>query len=468
MALLGALPLAYRPDAAEVAVIGFGTGMSSATLLGSPKLKRLDTIEIEPAMVQAAQSFRPLVDRAFTDARHRIVVEDAKAFLAKGDRRYDIIVSEPSNPWVSGVSSLFTQEFYARMRRHLKPGGVLVQWVHVYEITPQLVASIFRAMGDSFPAYEVWMGSQGDMVVVASPEGRLPAPSDTLYSMPAVKAMLERVGFGTPQRLALQWVADRRTLGPVLDSYGAGPNSDYFPLVDLNGPQARFMRASATALTVMHEAPAPLMVAISGRPVTGDVGEPPPPREIGGRQLPFARARQLVAYVRHGTLPPAGRSYISDYDLATVARNRLFTCEGRDLEATAWDGIVRIAAETLPYLPPADALAFWDGVRTSPCTKALNDLQKRWIDLFIALAGARWAEAAGLATDLLDEKTPAVPLTAFQRLYLAQAGAGALIATGRGPAATELVNAQLAKLPPAQRDEVWVRLALSHARLARP
>ena len=83
-------------------MIGFGSGLTTATLLGAPGLKQVDTIEIEQAMVDGANFFRPRVERAYADPRSRIIIDDAKSYFARARERYDLIVSEPSNPWVSG------------------------------------------------------------------------------------------------------------------------------------------------------------------------------------------------------------------------------------------------------------------------------------------------------------------------------------------------------------------------------
>jgi len=126
MTLTGALPLAVRPDARRVAVIGIGTGLTTHTLLGSDAVESVETIEIEPAMARASMRFAPRNSNTFADPRSHIVFDDAKTFFSTHNRKYDVIVSEPSNPWVSGTSSLFTAEFYRHVRRYLQPGGVLV------------------------------------------------------------------------------------------------------------------------------------------------------------------------------------------------------------------------------------------------------------------------------------------------------------------------------------------------------
>src|SRR5205085_5281212 len=134
------------------------------------------------AMAQAARSFVPRNGSAFADPRGAIVIDDAKGFFSTHARRYDIIVSEPSNPWVSGVASLFTAEFYRRIRPHLNAGGLLVQWIQLYEIDASLIASVMRALGEVFPHYAAFAASDHDLLIVAS---------ETLVPMPAHAEVFE-------------------------------------------------------------------------------------------------------------------------------------------------------------------------------------------------------------------------------------------------------------------------------------
>src|SRR3989454_8710965 len=125
MVLTAAVPLALKPEAKSAAVIGIGTGLTTHTLLQSLAIERVETVEIEAAMAEASRGFMPRNSGAFADPRGAILIDDAKTFFSTRARRYDLIISEPSNPWVSGVSSLFTREFYRRIRTHLEPGGLL-------------------------------------------------------------------------------------------------------------------------------------------------------------------------------------------------------------------------------------------------------------------------------------------------------------------------------------------------------
>ena len=109
--LLALITLAHAPRARDAAVIGHGSGLSSHLLLGSDSLEWLTTIDIEPEMIEGSRLFLPANNRAFLDPRSTHVVDDAKSYFASTGRRFDLILSEPSNPWVSGVSGLFTDEF---------------------------------------------------------------------------------------------------------------------------------------------------------------------------------------------------------------------------------------------------------------------------------------------------------------------------------------------------------------------
>ena len=170
MTLLGALPVSYHPQAKTVATIGMGSGLTSHTLLAWPGIAKVDTIEIESAVIEAARYFRPRVDNIFDDPRSMIYIEDAKSFFSTHNAKYDIIISEPSNPWVSGVSSLFTEEFYSVIKNYMNPDGLFVQWIHTYEIDIGLLLSVIKALSLQFGDYKIYAANDYDLIILASPE----------------------------------------------------------------------------------------------------------------------------------------------------------------------------------------------------------------------------------------------------------------------------------------------------------
>ncbi len=243
--LLPILVLAHAPHARTGAVIGEGSGMTSHLLLGSPAITALRTIDIEPMMIRGSRQFYPANRRVFDDRRSAFVLDDAKAYFAGAGRRFDFILSEPSNPWVSGVSGLFTDEFYARVTRYLAPGGVFGQWLHLYEIDDGLVTSVLAALHRHFPAYAVYLVSPADILVVATNARALPTPDWRVVEAPALAADLRRALPLDSATLAAAILGDRASFGPLLARYQP-VNSDYHPVLDLGAERTRYERRSAT------------------------------------------------------------------------------------------------------------------------------------------------------------------------------------------------------------------------------
>lgn len=168
--MIGHLPMLWVPPKANVCVIGLGSGVSAgAALLHDPA--RLTVVEIEPAVVEASRLFDMVNNRVLADPRVELIVEDGRQHLQHSGRRYDAIISEPSNPWVSGVNNLFTTDYYRRVRAALAPGGVFGQWLQFYELSPAAQSSLLASFAAVFPRAEVFLFGR-DLLLVAPPEGR--------------------------------------------------------------------------------------------------------------------------------------------------------------------------------------------------------------------------------------------------------------------------------------------------------
>jgi spermidine synthase len=241
--LLALITLAHAPNAREGAVIGHGSGMSSHFLLGSPHLERLATIDIERQMVEAAKVFMPANQRVYEDPRAIFVFDDAKSYFASSDRQYDLILSEPSNPWVSGVSGLFTDEFYQRVSKKLAPNGIFGQWIHLYEIEDALVLSVMRALASNFQSFELFLTNDLDVLVVASNEPQLPRPDWSVFEHPDIAMDLSKFRALSPEVLERTRLITRNEMLPLIGN-GDG-NSDYYPYLDLHAERSRYMRREA-------------------------------------------------------------------------------------------------------------------------------------------------------------------------------------------------------------------------------
>jgi hypothetical protein len=261
--LLPVITLAHAPHARNVAVIGHGSGMSSHVLLGSPRVEEAVTIEIEPAMIEGSNVFRPANARVFDDPRSTFVIDDAKSYFASARRKFDLILSEPSNPWVSGVSGLFTHEFYARVRDQLAPNAVFGQWLHLYELSDGLVTSVMAAIDRVFPFYEVFFTSNSDILIVASLDS-LRAPRWDVIQHPGIAADMRHVVPMRAESFEALRLGGREVLHPLVLGHGS-PNSDFFPALDLGAERMRFMRESAEGYESLTQGRFDVVAALTGR-----------------------------------------------------------------------------------------------------------------------------------------------------------------------------------------------------------
>lgn len=249
MALLGTLGFAHHDSPKTIAAIGMGSGMTSHFALSSDIPKRLDTIEIEPAVIELAKSgFGERVKHTFKDPRSNIIVEDARTYFAVGNKKYDLIISEPSNPWVSGVANLFTKEFYQHLSKHLNPDGVLVQWVQVYETDLSIVSTIIKALRTEFGDYAIYFANEGDIIIVATKQAKLKYNYSRLFESPQLKKELEQVLLSNEQDVKIRLLGDKTMLDAYLSAFKVPVNSDFFPYIDLNAARLRFGNGSASSL----------------------------------------------------------------------------------------------------------------------------------------------------------------------------------------------------------------------------
>jgi len=153
--LVAQIPMLVHPDPREVVVVGLGSGITLGSVVTHP-VDRADCIEISPAVVRAAAFFREWHDDVTKNPKAEIILDDARNYLLASPRKYDVIVSEPSKPWISGVSNLFTREFYEICRKRLKPGGILCQWFHYYSMDPEDFRITLRTFLGVFPYAQIW------------------------------------------------------------------------------------------------------------------------------------------------------------------------------------------------------------------------------------------------------------------------------------------------------------------------
>jgi len=250
--LLAQLPLMLQEKSEDVLLIGMGSGMTAGAALTHP-LNSLDCIEISQGVAEAAQLFSPYNHNVVENPNFKLIVEDAKTYINTTSKRYDVVISEPSNPWMAGVGNLFSIEFFGDAERILKPNGLVVQWFHRYEISNEVVASAVRTFRQIYPYTYIFQGNTWDMILVGS-RTRL-APNFDLMAekmmIPSVKEELGRIHIqSVPGLLALQSISPEHISRITSNGF---INSEYRPVIEYQAPRAFYLNTSADAVNVYDE-----------------------------------------------------------------------------------------------------------------------------------------------------------------------------------------------------------------------
>ncbi|HTP12091.1 MAG TPA: hypothetical protein VMM37_00605, partial [Bacteroidota bacterium] len=250
--LLAQLPTVLHPGIDSALVIGLGSGVTAGSILTHP-VKSLDCVEISPEVVEAEQYFENVNHRPLADPRMHLHVEDALAFLKLSGNRYDVVVSEPSNPWIAGIGNLYTEEFFSLARRHLKRGGMMVQWFHLYEMDDETFRLVLRTFHSAFPNVSVWYSMIADVILIGS-DGPLPFNYDRVRERmlePNVRDDLRRILITEPTTLlSLEALSSNRvqayqTEGPM--------NTEDHPLLEYQAPRTFYVNVGVTELAKFDE-----------------------------------------------------------------------------------------------------------------------------------------------------------------------------------------------------------------------
>jgi hypothetical protein len=165
LSLLGAI---RHPQPRRALVIGLGTGSSAGWLAAIPSMEQVDVVELEPLVLDVARASEAVNHDAMHNPKVRITIGDARETLLTTRDRYDVIASEPSNPFRAGIASLFTIEYYRAARARLTDDGVFAQWVQGYEIDARTLRTIYTTMAAVFPQVETWQTNEGDLLLLAT------------------------------------------------------------------------------------------------------------------------------------------------------------------------------------------------------------------------------------------------------------------------------------------------------------
>ena len=250
--MLAHVPLLLHPNPQRVAILGLGSGVTLGSALTHP-VREAAVLEISPEVVAASRFFEDENHRALADKRTRLIVGDGRTHLMLGTESYDVIVSEPSNPWMAGIASLFTREFFEGARARLAPGGVLCQWAHTYDISNADLRSIVATFLSVFPDGTMWLVGDADVLLVGSTE-----PLDAriggigaAMQRPGVAEDLATVGVKGPFSVTSLFISH----GAALKAWanGAPLQTDDRSALEFSGPRSVFGGARDDNATAVRE-----------------------------------------------------------------------------------------------------------------------------------------------------------------------------------------------------------------------
>jgi len=245
--LLGHLGAALHNRPRRVLIIGFGSGMTVSAVARYPEIEAIDCVEIEPVVIRAAPYLGSLNRGVLGDPRVHVILDDARNFLLTSRQKYDLIISEPSNPWIAGIATLFTDEFYRAARQRLAPDGIFVQWVQSYSLDPADLRMIMATFAPHFAEVTLWRGEETDLLLLGRTNT---APLDFghlrgLWQNQALRADFESLDVLEPEGLMAYFLLDDGAVRKLGE--GSALNTDDRTLLEYHAPQTMLMRGLSDA-----------------------------------------------------------------------------------------------------------------------------------------------------------------------------------------------------------------------------
>ncbi len=413
MTLAAVLPIAYKPNTKQIANIGMGSGMTTHTALSLEQIEQIDTIEIEKYVIEAGDYFGYTTERAFKDPRSKIHIEDARTFFATENKQYDIIVSEPSNPWVSGIANLFSAEFYQLAKDYLVDDGIFVQWTHLYETDINILASILKAFEQTFSDYVIFNANDVDILIIAKKNGQLGKPNFEALFDTGLKDELSRIDMHSASDLSLRYLLNSSNIKALLSNNPAPANSDYFPYLDQHAVEPFFKRTSISYLNAPAGSQLPIIEMVNDH--NFDIGK--------ATYVDFSRAK--VNYHAYTILEKLLAKELASnkdkihIDIANAINFILMSqqdCANKEYADIWLHQANEILFNTLSFLNKKDASKLMALFNNELCPNG-NDYQRSWLKLHTAIANRDGRTMAEQASTLLAAHE-LIPFSKLEAKYL--------------------------------------------------
>lgn len=246
-----------HPDPRRGLVIGLGTGTSAGWLAAVPTMEHVDVVEFEPVVVQFAERCGPVNHGALDNPIVSVVHADAREFLTTVDDSYDVIMSEPSNPYRAGIASLYSQDFYRHAADRLGDDGVFVQWLQRYEVDAATLRTVIATLASVFPQVEVWSTAHGDLALTARKrraDHDLTLLAERTKREPYASALVHSWGVAGVAGLFAGYVAGPGLADEIRSAGEDRIDTDDHPVLEFGFARGVGLRRGATAMDIVRHA----------------------------------------------------------------------------------------------------------------------------------------------------------------------------------------------------------------------
>ena len=289
--LLGAM---LHPNPKTAMVIGLGTGSTAGWLGRVPSIDRVDVVELEPAILEMARRCAPVNEGALTNPKVHVIRGDGREALSVTPEHYDLVFSEPSNPYRAGIASLYTEEFYRSIASRLRSGGVFVQWMQAYEIDGATLRTVYATLASVFPSVETWQAKSDDLLLVASAK---PLALDVatlrarMAAEPYARALRDAWRVSDVEGFFGHYVARPSFARALADAHHAPLNTDDRAIVEFGFAKSVGRNTGFDLMTVIDAARA------RGESLPADLGS------LDASRIEYERAT-IITVDEGGTRPP--------------------------------------------------------------------------------------------------------------------------------------------------------------------
>ncbi len=374
---LGHLPMLLNRNPKDVLVVGMGSGMTAGATAIHPGVEQVTLVEIEPQVLGVARAFEEYNHRVLDNPKVRVVFNDGRNFLLTTNRMFDVITADPIHPWFKGAGSLYASEYFDLAAKHLRPGGVIAQWLPLYELTSQDLASVVKTFQQRFANTMLWL-THYDAVMVGSNDPFLidEAELERRIAEPAIAGDLKKVAMGSATDLLSYFVMGTERMRRFAEN--GALNTDDRPYLEYSAPfsmaNQAVMASNVEAIAAQRESILPYLAPAAAP------GARVEQQERWNVQLTAGQAgdRALALFLGSGPTDPAftlalrrltleyptyapGRALWTEYEAARALEPRLLERASFKLVSEAGGPmVIEISAVLVPVSKTRASIMFVD------------------------------------------------------------------------------------------------------------